>query len=70
LDFAKAYLPEEAETPQQFDPKLWNFNVPPVIQNMEFTGRGGIQHTLSPEFSSPIDFCLFIPVYFDGQAEH
>jgi hypothetical protein len=65
VDFARDYLPAETETPQQFDPKSWNFNVPPMIPDIEFTGKGGIQHTLSPEFSSPFDyFSLFIPVHF------
>jgi Transposase IS4 len=65
LDFARDYLPQEAETPQQFDPKSWNFNVPPVFQDTAFTGKGGIQHTLSPDFSTPFDyFSLFIPVHF------
>jgi hypothetical protein len=61
VDFSRDYLSAGAETPQQFDPKSWNINVPPVIQGKKFTGKVGIQNILSTEFITPFDyFSLFI----------
>jgi Transposase IS4 len=46
------------------NPEKWEPNVLPLLPNLDFLGKTGPMHQLSPAGALPFDyFCLFIPMY-------